>query len=188
MQPVNPFALILSKGPTSVGATLVVAHLLALSLSKGIIYRRPPLSQRGVSRCKILTLSVQYCHNADTMSPERWNAPLYLLLFVVIAGGFGWYTFLQNERWVDTIQAWASGVVVAVAVIYTVAEAREMLAEAFRKARWATGFKEGQTKGQREEWSRVAAELEKAEHEGLSASEARKRLTPPDASTGSEQR
>ena len=122
------------------------------------------------------------------MSPERWNAPLYLILFVAIAGGFGWYTFYQNESWIDTIQAWASGVVVAVAAIYTVAEAREMLAEVFRKARWEIGFKEGQTKGQREEWSRVAAELERAEREGLSVSEARKRLTPPNDSASTEGR
>ena len=63
-----------------------------------------------------------------------------------------------------------------------------MLAEAFRKARWEAAFKQGQTKGQREEWSRIAAELEKAEREGLSVSEARKRLTPLDDSTGSDER
>ena len=85
------------------------------------------------------------------MPTERWREPLYLALFIVLVAAFWGVTLARGQEWESALQAMTNGVVIAAAIIITVREVVEMLAEAFRKKMrewaWEKGVEEGIERG-----------------------------------------
>ena len=77
--------------------------------------------------------------------PERWNAPLYLLLFIVSSVGLSWWAVLDADGSFEVMQALAASVVVSAAITIVFREVVEMLAEQFKKMRYERGLEEGRT-------------------------------------------
>ena len=91
--------------------------------------------------------------------PERWNAPAYLGLFLILVVIGSVLTILRAPDWLTGVQAMEAVIVVAAALTFVIREVKEMLAEQFKKA--------SRKEGRRE----IIEEVRRAAEQGQSAKE-----------------